>query len=199
MHVVSGGRQALDFLQRKGEYADRERAAGGELVLLDLGLPDIGGLEVLGQIKSNPETRSTPVVMLTASNVGDDIKESFRLGAAAYIVKPVTFQAFLDAVRQAEIGWTLTGLVRRAATSEALGLPLDRAADRLGLGRVGLLAGEQRVERGPQPGRVLGRVVVVGVGRAAVAQQPLRIDARTGPASSWRPTRAATLWSASCR
>ena len=87
-------------------------------MLLDLGLPDISGLEVLGQIKSNPETRSTPVVMLTASNVGDDIKESFRLGAAAYIVKPVTFQAFLDAVRQAEIGWTLTGRVRRRRRAE---------------------------------------------------------------------------------
>ena len=109
VHVVSGGKQALDFLHCEGEFADRKRSEGGELVLLDLGLPDIGGLEVLGQIKANPETKSTPVVMLTASNVGDDIKESFRLGAAAYIVKPVTFQAFLDAVRQVGIGWTMTG------------------------------------------------------------------------------------------
>ncbi len=64
---------------------------------------------MLGQIKSNPQTKSIPVVMLTGSNVGDDIKESFRLGAAAYIVKPVTFQALLDAVRQAGHGWMVVG------------------------------------------------------------------------------------------
>jgi two-component system response regulator len=107
VHMVSGGRQALDFVFRRGEYEKRERPPGGDLVLLDLGLPDVSGLEVLGKIKADPETKSIPVVMLTASTEGEDIKESFRLGAAAYIVKPVTFEAFLDAVRQVGHGWTM--------------------------------------------------------------------------------------------
>jgi len=107
IHVVGDGRQALDFMFCKGAYEDRVRPAGGELILLDLGLPEIGGLEVLGKLKANPETKSVPVVMLTASNIGNDIKESFRLGADAYIVKPVTFQAFFDAVAQTGIGWAL--------------------------------------------------------------------------------------------
>lgn len=107
VHVVGRGEHVLDFLHRRAAFEHREPAPGGVIVLLDLGLPDIRGLEVLGKIKADPELRATPVVMLTASNVGDDIKESFRLGADAYIVKPLTFQSFLDAVRQTELGWTV--------------------------------------------------------------------------------------------
>lgn len=109
VHVVGDGQTALDFLFCQGEYKNRERATGGELVLLDLRLPDINGLEVLGRIKANADTKSTRVVMLTASTEGEHIRESFRMGAEAYIVKPVTFTAFLEAVRDSGHALTMVG------------------------------------------------------------------------------------------
>jgi two-component system response regulator len=107
VNVVGSGSEALDFVFCRGEYETRERVVDAELVLLDLRLGDMSGLEVLGKIKANADTKSIPVVMLTASNVGDDIKECFRLGADGYIVKPVTLEALLDTTRQVGFGWRM--------------------------------------------------------------------------------------------
>ena len=107
VNVVNSGQEALDFIFCRGEYEGRERAPEAELVLLDLRLGDMSGLDVLGKVKANADTKSIPVVMLTASNVGEDIKECFRLGADGYIVKPVTLEALLDTTRQVGFGWRM--------------------------------------------------------------------------------------------
>jgi len=86
---VRDGQAALDFLFCQGEFAQRQPSLRPQLILLDLGLPKIGGLEVLERVKSDPRTAMIPVVVLTGSDRDRDIRASKRLGAAAYIVKPV--------------------------------------------------------------------------------------------------------------
>jgi CheY-like chemotaxis protein len=97
LHVVTDGEQALQFLRRVGEYADAPRPG---LILLDLNLPRRDGLEVLAEIKSDPDLLIIPVVMLTTSQAEEDIVRSYSLPANAYITKPVDFERFIDAVRQ---------------------------------------------------------------------------------------------------
>jgi CheY-like chemotaxis protein len=96
--VVRDGAQALDYLYRRGEYADR----GPELpalLLLDLKMPKVDGLEVLRAVKSDPSLRALPVVVLTSSREEQDLVRSYDLGVNAYVVKPVGFAAFVDAVK----------------------------------------------------------------------------------------------------
>ena len=107
VHVVRDGAEALDFLFCTGDYADRNIEEAPMVVLLDLKLPKVDGLEVLRQVKSDPRTKSTPVVVLTSSREERDVVESYRLGANSYIVKPVDFQQFTDAVRNVGLYWTL--------------------------------------------------------------------------------------------
>jgi CheY-like chemotaxis protein len=97
--AVRDGAEALDYLYRRGTYAHR---TGGNpaLVLLDLKMPKVDGMEVLRQIKQDDDLRRIPVVMLTSSREEQDLIRSYDLGVNAYVVKPVAFTAFMDAVRQ---------------------------------------------------------------------------------------------------
>jgi two-component system response regulator len=101
--VVRDGAEALDYLFRRGRYAGREEDP--QLVLLDLKLPKVGGLEVLEQVRADPRTRRLPVVVLTSSNVESDLARSYDLGANSYIRKPVDFQQFVAAVNQLGLYW----------------------------------------------------------------------------------------------
>jgi len=97
LHVVTDGEQALQFLRRTGEYADAPRPG---LILLDLNLPRVDGLEVLAEIKADPVLKIIPVVILTTSQAHEDILRSYALHANAYVSKPVDFERFLEAIRQ---------------------------------------------------------------------------------------------------
>jgi CheY-like chemotaxis protein len=97
LHVVSDGEQALQFLRRTGKFRDAPRPG---LILLDLNLPRRSGLEVLADLKSDPDLLVIPVVMLTTSQAEEDVLRSYSLHANAYITKPVDFERFIDVVRQ---------------------------------------------------------------------------------------------------
>ncbi len=107
VRVVRDGAEALDFVFGKGAYRGRSLRDGPKVILLDLKLPKVDGLEVLRQIKTDQEARKIPVVVLTSSREERDIVESYRLGVNSYIVKPVDFAQFTDAVRQLGLYWTL--------------------------------------------------------------------------------------------
>jgi CheY-like chemotaxis protein len=105
--VVAGdGEQALDYLYRRGRFAARAEGMPA-LVLLDLKMPKVDGLEVLRAIKQDDRLRTIPVVMLTSSREEQDLLRSYGLGVNAYVVKPVDFQGFVDAVKQIGIFWTV--------------------------------------------------------------------------------------------
>jgi CheY-like chemotaxis protein len=97
LYVAHDGEEGLDFLYRRGPYAD---APTPDLILLDLNLPKYDGRQVLEQIKSDPELRHIPVVVLTTSAAEEDILRSYKLHANAYVTKPVDLDQFLNAVRQ---------------------------------------------------------------------------------------------------
>ena len=97
LHVVTDGEQALQFLRRTGGYAD---APPPGLILLDLNLPRLDGLEVLAELKADPELKVIPVVILTTSQAQQDVLRSYALHANAYVSKPVDFERFIDVIRQ---------------------------------------------------------------------------------------------------
>lgn len=107
VHVVRDGEEALDFLFCRGAWSDRDKSSGPRIILLDLKLPKVDGLEVLRQIKGDPSTRTTPIVVLTSSSEEPDIEECYRLGVNSYIVKPVDFDQFSEAVAQLGFYWLL--------------------------------------------------------------------------------------------
>lgn len=107
IHLVRDGAEALDFIFATGAYADRSLAGHPKVVLLDLKLPKVDGLEVLRRIKDDPTTRTIPVVMLTSSREERDIVEGYRLGVNSYIVKPVEFGEFTRAVNELGLYWLL--------------------------------------------------------------------------------------------
>lgn len=104
--TVNDGEQALAYLQREGEYADRP-AGSPAVVLLDLKLPKIDGIQVLERIKANPELSSIPVVMLTSSKMENDLARAYKLGVNAYVVKPIHFKDFIEAVRDLGVFWAV--------------------------------------------------------------------------------------------
>jgi CheY-like chemotaxis protein len=97
LHVVTDGEQALQFLRRTGDYADAPRPG---LILLDLNLPRLDGLEVLAELKADPVLKVIPVVILTTSQAQQDVLRSYALHANAYVSKPVDFERFIDVIRQ---------------------------------------------------------------------------------------------------
>jgi len=97
LHVVGDGEEAMRFLRNPGDFPGARRPA---LVLLDLNLPGRGGLEVLGELKADPDLHSIPVVVLTTSSAEADIVRSYQLHANAYVVKPFDAERFTDAIRQ---------------------------------------------------------------------------------------------------
>jgi CheY-like chemotaxis protein len=104
--VVSDGVEALDFLYRRGPFASRE-AGNPAVVLLDLKMPRLDGLEVLRQVKGDPDLRTIPVVIMTSSREERDLVESYRLGVNAYVVKPVDFEQFVAAVKEVGMFWAV--------------------------------------------------------------------------------------------
>jgi CheY-like chemotaxis protein len=105
--VVEDGQEALDYLFGTGGAADAEAAPKPAIILLDLKLPRVDGLEVLRRIRANPKTRRLPVVILTTSKEERDIAASYDLGANSYIQKPVDFVRFAEAVEQLGLYWLL--------------------------------------------------------------------------------------------
>jgi two-component system response regulator len=103
--VVRDGAEALEYLFATGSHAGRDARDNPHLVLLDLKLPKVGGLEVLERLRSDPRTRRLPVVILTSSNVESDLARSYDLGANSYIRKPVDFTQFMEAVNQLGLYW----------------------------------------------------------------------------------------------
>jgi len=102
---VSDGAQALDFIFGQGEFEGRNKANLPKVILLDLKMPKVNGLEVLEKIKSDPITKPTPVVILTSSAEDPDIKKCYALGANSYIVKPVEFGNFSKTVSDLGLYW----------------------------------------------------------------------------------------------
>jgi len=107
IQVLRDGAEALEYLFCTGAFADRQINDPPKVVLLDLKLPKVDGLEVLERIKSDERTRTIPVVVLTSSHEERDIVESYQLGVNSYIVKPVDFEQFIEAVRHMGIYWML--------------------------------------------------------------------------------------------
>lgn len=104
--VVRDGTEALDYLHRKGAFENRVDS-NPVVVLLDLKMPKVDGLEVLKNMRSDEDLRMIPVVMLTSSREERDIVESYKLGVNAYVVKPVDFHQFVDAIRHIGTFWAL--------------------------------------------------------------------------------------------
>ncbi len=107
IQIARDGAEALEFIFGNGAHAGRNVENTPKLVLLDLKLPKVDGLEVLEKIKADPRTRTTPVVVLTSSKEPRDVVESYRLGANSYIVKPVNFEGFAKAVSELGLYWLL--------------------------------------------------------------------------------------------
>lgn len=104
--VVRDGAQALEYLRRAGEFA--ERAAGNPaVILLDLKLPKVNGLEVLQAVRADASLRNLPVVMLTSSQEETDVVKSYELGVNAYVVKPVAFERFVSAIGELGVFWAV--------------------------------------------------------------------------------------------
>jgi CheY-like chemotaxis protein len=106
VEVVNDGEQALDYLFRRGRFRDREQG-NPAVVLLDLKLPKVDGLEVLQQVRAEPTLKMIPVVVLTSSREERDMVTSYRLGVNAYVVKPVDFHAFVNAVKELGVFWAV--------------------------------------------------------------------------------------------
>jgi two-component system response regulator len=110
LHWVKDGEEALEYLFCTGRYAGRDPRHPPRLVLLDIKMPKVDGIEVLRRVKSS-ELKQVPVVVMTSSNEERDVLESYRLGVNSYIVKPVQFEDFMDTVAKIGLYWVLSNRV----------------------------------------------------------------------------------------
>ena len=107
MYTVKDGQEALDFLYRKGEYADKTKSPRPGLILLDVKMPKVDGFEVLKQIKNDPDLKLIPVIMLTTSSREEEIVKGYENGANSYVTKPVDFREFADRIKNIRLYWVL--------------------------------------------------------------------------------------------
>ncbi len=110
LYIVNDGEECLDFLHKRGKYSKRGAAPRPGILLLDIRMPKMDGLAVLKHIREDKELRHLPVIMLTTSKAEEDRLKSYELGANAYIVKPVGFENFAEAVRTISLFWQLVEL-----------------------------------------------------------------------------------------
>ncbi len=107
IYLVEDGAEALDFIYCRGRYEKRKLSRPPKVVFLDLKLPKVSGLEVLKELKSHPETKKLPVVVVSSSKEDPDIKTAYELGANSYVVKPVDFDKFVEAMSNTGMFWLL--------------------------------------------------------------------------------------------
>ena len=102
---LEDGELALNFFFRRGKFKERKASSSNLMIFLDLKLPKVGGLEILKQLKSNPDTKKIPVVIVTSSNQDPDIETAYELGVNSYIVKPVDYTKFSETIKQLGLYW----------------------------------------------------------------------------------------------
>jgi two-component system response regulator len=107
LHHIDDGAEALDYIFERGKYESTSARVKPKLILLDIKLPKVDGIEILRQLKANEKTKTIPVVILTSSKENQDIKACYDLGANSYIVKPVDFDSFSKAVAELGMYWML--------------------------------------------------------------------------------------------
>ena len=107
IHVAHDGAEAIEFIFCEGQHAQRKIEDAPKIILLDLKLPKVDGIEVLRRIKGDPRTKTIPVAVLTSSKEQKDVVESYQLGVNSYIVKPVNFEGFAGAVQELGMYWLL--------------------------------------------------------------------------------------------
>lgn len=122
IHVARDGAQALDFLFCRGEYAERSFEQPPRLIMLDLKLPKVDGLEVLRELKNDPRTKSIPVAVMTSSKEQADVIRGYHLGVNSYVQKPIDFDTFSNIVHELGYYWLV---VNQAPPSEAFKNPMD--------------------------------------------------------------------------
>ena len=118
IHVVRDGEEALECLFGTGRYAERSACVNTRLILLDLKLPKVDGIEILKLCKSDPRTKNIPVVVLTSSREERDLIDSYNLGVNSYVVKPVDFSQFTESVRQLGLYWIVLNQLPSELRSE---------------------------------------------------------------------------------
>ena len=104
---LKDGEEAVNYLQGKGEYEDRDTSVKPKLILLDLKLPKLSGIEVLERIKKDENLRKIPVVVMTSSKENTDLERCYELGANSYVVKPINFSNFMDVTKEISMYWVL--------------------------------------------------------------------------------------------
>lgn len=110
LYVARDGQEAIDFLFNEGQYADPQKAPKPGLILLDINLPKVNGIDVLKKVKANEKLRRIPIIMLTVSKRDEDIIRSYDLGVNSYIIKPVEFDKFVEMIKNIELYWLLTNI-----------------------------------------------------------------------------------------
>jgi len=120
--VARDGEQALDYIYRRGSYADRPEG-NPVVILLDLKMPKVDGIEVVRQLRCDPRTRLIPIVILTSSRESRDLDECYRIGVNAYVVKPVHFPDFISVVRQVGVFWAFLNELPPSIRPDGSGAP----------------------------------------------------------------------------
>ncbi|ODS31276.1 MAG: two-component response regulator [Candidatus Scalindua rubra] len=110
LYVTSNGKDALAYLRHERAYGDPEKSPRPGIIFLDLHMPEMNGIEFLKIVKADNDLRRIPVVVLTTSGEEEDLVESFNLGVAGYIIKPVEFNKFVESVRLIDLYWSLSEL-----------------------------------------------------------------------------------------